>query len=122
MSDLAFHVRSSPLQSRYSSCARYLLMRSYLRKHAKYSYFLWEVQKMVHIRASRSLILFAVLGMLAVSLTGCGIGAPATAVTAEPAAIGGKIFGGQTPIVGAVVSLVAAGTTGYGSATSVLAS
>jgi hypothetical protein len=77
---------------------------------------------MMHSRASRNLVFFAVLGLLAVSLTGCGIGAPATAVTTTPAAIGGTIFGGQQPIVGAAVTLMAANTTGYGLAPSVLAS
>ncbi len=53
-------------------------------------------------------------------LTGCGAtmnlaaGSPSSGSTG--AAITGKVYGGQAPVVGATVTLYAAGTAGYGSA------
>lgn len=61
---------------------------------------------------------FAALG-----ISGCGAAftsVPNAAVSAE--AISGKVHGGQQPISGATVSLIVPGTTGYGSAGSVLVS
>lgn len=51
-------------------------------------------------------------------LTGCGIGGTATPIapTGTPGvALHGLVYGGQQPLVGAVINLYAAGTTGYGS-------
>lgn len=70
----------------------------------------------------------ALLGILSFSafaavLTGCGAGSPATntAVVSTPVGpLGGRVFGGQQPVTGAHVYLFAAGTTGYGAASTSL--
>jgi hypothetical protein len=73
------------------------------------------------IPASRNLVLTTVLSMLALSLSGCGAGTQVPTVTEEMLPVGGSVHGGQQPVVGATVTLVAAGTTGYGSTPTVLA-
>jgi hypothetical protein len=55
-----------------------------------------------------------------VTLTGCGIGAPAGPVSTTFQSVTGHIHGGQTPIVGATVTLYATGSTGYGAGATVL--
>lgn len=59
----------------------------------------------------------------AVLLTGCGVNQMST-VTAnvESPAIAGRTFGGQQPVAGATISVVAMGTSGYGSSGTILAS
>ncbi len=62
-------------------------------------------------------------GFASVGFSGCGgafTSVPGAAVSAE--AISGKVHGGQQAIAGATVSLIVPGTTGYGSAGSVLVS
>lgn len=54
-------------------------------------------------------------------LVGCGVQNIAAPVVSE-AAISGTIHGGQQPVAGAFVQLIAPGTTGYGVAGSVIAS
>lgn len=65
---------------------------------------------------------FLLLAGAAVLLTGCGVGAlNHVAPTPTPgAAIQGKAFGGQQPVVGASVQLYAANLTGYGNQASPL--
>ena len=58
-------------------------------------------------------------GLLALCLTGCGIQTNLPAATAG-AAIKGTVHGGQQPVVGARLYLLAAATTGYGSASTSL--
>jgi streptogramin lyase len=53
-------------------------------------------------------------------LIGCGVGTQATLISDPTAAVTGTVHGGIAPIVGATVSLMAAGTTGYGSAPTLL--
>jgi len=55
------------------------------------------------------------------ALSGCGVQNVAAPVVSE-AAISGKIHGGQQPVAGAVVQLIAPGTGAYGVAGSVIAS
>jgi hypothetical protein len=67
----------------------------------------------------------AALAMAALAISGCGIGAPAASsgpATVTGLAISGKVHGGQSPVKTSTVNLYAAGTTGYGSAASLLAS
>lgn len=81
------------------------------------------------VRHTARLCTLATLGSLLLALTGCafsggpalGTGSPAagsnSGSSTARAAFGGKVYGGQQPIVGAAVTLWAAGTTGtYGSA------
>src|SRR5207248_385496 len=59
---------------------------------------------------------FAAVLSVPVLLTGCAVG-PLSGPTAEPGiAIQGAVHGGQQPIVGAHIYLLAANTTGYGGA------
>ena len=58
-----------------------------------------------------------ILGAVCLLLSGCGAGfdaAPAPVLGASSAAIQGHAFGGQQPIVGALVTIYEAGTSGYG--------
>jgi hypothetical protein len=58
------------------------------------------------------------LSSLCLVLAGCGMsGSMSTPITTTGTgvALQGRVFGGQQPLVGAVVNLYAAGTTGYGS-------
>ena len=67
----------------------------------------------------------AVLAVAALAISGCGIGSTATPsgpVNVTGLAISGKVHGGQSPVKTSTVQLYAAGTTGYGSAASLLAS
>lgn len=69
---------------------------------------------------------FALFGAMlapALLLTGCGMN-PTTSISsnAMSAAVSGRAFGGQNPVVGATISVVAMGTSGYGSTGSILAS
>jgi hypothetical protein len=61
------------------------------------------------------------LGLL-LALTGCGVGPVITGPTAgsDISGMSGVVHGGLTPITGSSVRLMAPGTTGYGSAPSVL--
>jgi hypothetical protein len=62
------------------------------------------------------------LTLLAISgITGCGLG-PANTVSTNPAAISGMLHGGQQPVSGALIQLIAPGSSGYGSAGSVITS
>ncbi len=70
---------------------------------------------------SRNHIVALVLSAVLLPLAGCGMGTQATVVSDPMAAVSGTVFGGQQAIVGATVTLMAAGTSGYGSAPSVLA-
>ena len=58
----------------------------------------------------------AVLPLMAALLTGCGFSNTATPTPETAAAIRGSVHGGQQPVAGAQVYLVAANTTGYGNA------
>lgn len=61
--------------------------------------------------------------LFALGLTGCTMSTGTPALSGIPSdAISGKAFGGQQPIAGATVQVRAAGTAGYGSADTVLAS
>ncbi|MDE1160336.1 MAG: hypothetical protein PW792_00155 [Acidobacteriaceae bacterium] len=59
------------------------------------------------------------VGTLAL-LTGCGLQGTATSPSQLVAAVQGKAMGGHQPISGAAITLYKAGTTGYGSAPTVL--
>ena len=72
------------------------------------------------ISSYRPLLLTVAFGTLSFTLAGCGIGTTTKTVVPENAPVTGSVFGGQQPIVGSVVSLFAAGTTGYGSAPTLL--
>jgi hypothetical protein len=61
----------------------------------------------------RSLVLLPAC-LLALSLTGCTLMPMESSLPQTGAAIQGKVFGGQQPLVGAHVYLMAAGTGGYG--------
>jgi hypothetical protein len=63
-----------------------------------------------------------VISALILPLTGCGVGPLASPAVEPMAAVSGTVFGGIAPIVGANISLMAAGITGYGSAPTVLSS
>jgi len=70
------------------------------------------------------LILCGVMTLAPVALlTGCGMDQMSTVVpnVASPA-MSGRSFGGQQPVVGATISVVAMGTSGYGSTGTILAS
>jgi hypothetical protein len=76
-------------------------------------------------RQRRSQYAAAALLLAAAALTGCGISgtsAPSGPVNVTGLAISGKVHGGQSPVKTSTVKLYAAGTTGYGSAASLLAS
>jgi hypothetical protein len=65
------------------------------------------------------------LALAALALTGCGVGSSAASsgpVSVTGLAISGKVHGGQSPVKTSTVNLYAAGTTGYGSAATLLAS
>ena len=67
----------------------------------------------------------ATLAMTALAITGCGIGgttAPSGPVMVAGSALSGTVHGGQSPVKTSTIQLYAAGTTGYGSAASLLAS
>jgi sugar lactone lactonase YvrE len=74
------------------------------------------------VRAATSVALCSLTLMSALGLAGCGmvLSSPSNAV--ESAAITGMVHGGQQPVSGATVQLIAPGTTGYGSAGTVIAS
>ena len=73
------------------------------------------------LRAALALVAVA---FCAVSLSGCGgaasIGGEASTYS-SPASLGGTVHGGQLPVAFATVKLYAAGTTGYGVGSSLLA-
>ncbi|HVG25960.1 MAG TPA: hypothetical protein VM865_00035 [Acidobacteriaceae bacterium] len=59
----------------------------------------------------------------ALLLTGCGVGTTASfAPEMTSPGISGRSFGGQQPVVGATISVVGVGTSGYGSRGTILAS
>lgn len=60
----------------------------------------------------------------ALILAGCGVDQTSSMVTSDTAspAITGRAFGGQQPVVGATIEVVAMGTSGYGSVATVVAS
>jgi len=58
----------------------------------------------------------AALTFLTLTLTGCAVAPTAAPTVVQGAAIQGKVHGGQQPISGAHVYLLAANTTGYGGA------
>src|ERR1700730_6732520 len=54
---------------------------------------------------------------LAMGITGCGMnGGTATPVSVSGQGIGGKVWGGDQPVSGALIQLYAPATTGYGTA------
>lgn len=55
------------------------------------------------------------VGVVAVAMTGCGIG-PAASGNADPVAIMGRAMGGQQPVSGAAITVYRAATSGYGGA------
>jgi hypothetical protein len=61
------------------------------------------------------------LGVVGLTLTGCAGMAVSPANPVELEVVHGAVHGGQQPVSGAAVSLIAPGTTGYGSVGSVLA-
>ena len=68
-------------------------------------------------------VMTVLLGGAALALAGCGAALTSTPAGApEPAAISGRIHGGQQPVYNATISLMEPGTTGYGSAGSVIVS
>jgi len=69
------------------------------------------------------LIALVLLPGLLLTLSGCGVGPITTGPTPGGLVSGlsGVVHGGQSPITSAVVRLMAPGTSGYGSAPSVLA-
>lgn len=59
----------------------------------------------------------------ALLLTGCGMDQVSTATAnVQSAGVAGQVFGGQQPVSGATISVYAMGTTGYGSAATLLSS
>jgi hypothetical protein len=64
----------------------------------------------------RSILASLVLTTLGLVMTGCGTDTQTQSTTVQGSAFQGKAYGGQQPIVGAVIKLYAAGTNGYGSA------
>lgn len=57
---------------------------------------------------------------LALTLTGCGVVPQVPTATEAMMPVTGSVYGGQQPVTGAVISLYLAGTTGYGSAPTLL--
>ncbi len=55
-------------------------------------------------------------GLLCILLTGCTLQNTALPDPVQGAAFGGKLMGGQQPVTGATVYIVATGTSGYGNA------
>ena len=70
------------------------------------------------------LILCDVAGLVsALLLAGCGMDQMSTVTqNVDSPAMAGRAFGGQQPIAGATISVIAMGTTGYGSTGTILAS
>ena len=62
----------------------------------------------------------ASLGVLALTLAGCGNNIAAPSPSKELVSFGGSAYGGPSPVVGATVTLYATGSTGYGAAGTVL--
>ncbi len=65
------------------------------------------------------------LAIAALAITGCGIGGTAASsgpIMVAGSALSGTVHGGQSPVKTSTVRLYAAGTAGYGSAASLLAS
>ncbi len=78
-----------------------------------------------NLSITRLLLSVVPFTLLAAILTGCGMGTLATnapVISTHLGALGGRILGGQQPVVGAHVYLFAAGTTGYGGASTSLLS
>ncbi len=73
---------------------------------------------MVMTSAFRASGLAAAFGLSLLFLVGCGAGPeiPGSIKPDVTAGVQGTAYGGSTPIVGATISLMAAGTSGYGSA------
>jgi sugar lactone lactonase YvrE len=69
---------------------------------------------------SRRIILIAA-SAAALGLAGCGATLATPSAFDQAASINGTVHGGQQPVSGALVSLIAPGTSGYGSAGTVLA-
>ena len=63
----------------------------------------------------------AVVGAALLGMVGCVAPAAMTSGDSQVTALSGSVHGGQQPVVGATISLVAPGITGYGSAGTVLA-
>jgi len=68
----------------------------------------------------RSIVLKALIAALAVGLAGCGaspvsLTSSSSATTSVGEAYGGQVFGGNQPIINAVIQMYAPGTNGYGS-------
>src|ERR1700749_1558707 len=61
--------------------------------------------------------------LCSIAVTGCTLGANSASPTPVTAAVGtiqGRAFGGNQPIVGAQIYVYAAGTSGYGGASTLL--
>jgi len=69
------------------------------------------------MRPSPCAVFLSLAGLFPLVLTGCAVVEPTGTATADPGlTIQGKVQGGQQPIVGSHVYLLAANTTGYGNA------
>ena len=75
--------------------------------------------KSISETSSKRTIIAFLAAAAALSLAGCGLGSPAVATTNS--GISGSLYGGRQPIVGSTVTVWAAGTGGYGSAATSLA-
>jgi len=72
--------------------------------------------------ASRRLMPVALFSAAALLLSGCALETADSTLPADiPAGLHGTAMGGQQPVTGATINLVALGTTGYGTPTSVIA-
>ena len=58
----------------------------------------------------------ALLGVLAIALTGCAVSRLTPASGADPVGLSGTVHGGQQPVAGAAIQLYAAGSAGNGAA------
>ncbi len=58
----------------------------------------------------------ALAGVLAALLTGCAVQNPASPVAEPGVSLQGRVYGGQQPVTGSHIHLMAAGTSGYGGA------
>lgn len=66
--------------------------------------------------------LAGIFGVVVVGLCGCGV-APNGTIAANPGvSVSGRVHGGQQPIANATITLYAPGTTGYGSALTIIVS
>lgn len=72
------------------------------------------------IHATRNAIILVIAAILSLAFTGCDLTTTATPAAETGAAIKGSVHGGQQPIAGAHVYLLAASTSNYGAASASL--